>query len=216
MSLPLILLLTALPTLQAPAPANEVQAILDAARAKAKSVMEARASHMQAGKNTKDFRGDCVKELADLDARLAVEQRPAVLSALLVSKLFYLQLAKQLPDTPLVTRIHHQASPTDPAWSLDPGLLTALDEDNPEAWNPYVAKARNGHPDPAVRRPLLFDFFWDRLDAKDEAAWKPAFETLQKEFAGSRETKQAKDIYDAEQKTGIGRSAPAFSVPALG
>jgi thiol-disulfide isomerase/thioredoxin len=195
---------------------SEAQAVLDAARAKAKSVMAARTAHIQAGKNTKDFHGDCAKELAELEARLATEQRPPVLSALLVSRLFLLQLAKQLPDTAFVTRIHHQVSPVDPAWSLDPGLLTALDEDNPEAWDPYVAKARNGHPDPAVRRPLLFDYFWDRLDAKDEAAWKPAFETLQKEFAGSREAKQAQGIYEAEQKTGVGRSAPAFSVKALG
>jgi thiol-disulfide isomerase/thioredoxin len=216
MSLPLLLLLTALPALQAPAPVNDAQAVLDAARAKSKSVMEARAAHIQAGKNTKDFRGDCAKELAELDARLATEQRPPVVSAILVSKLFLLQLAKQLPDSALVTRIHNQVAPTDAAWSMEPGLLTALEEDNPESWTSYVAKARISHPDPAVRRPLLFNYFWDRLDAKDEAAWKPAFETLQKEFADSREAKQAKDIYEAEQKSGIGNIAPAFNVKALG
>ena len=94
MSLPLICLMTALPALQAPAPAHDAQAILDAARAKAKSVGEARAAHMQAGKNTKDFRGDCTKELTELEARLASEKRPDVRQALLVSKLYHLQLAK--------------------------------------------------------------------------------------------------------------------------
>jgi hypothetical protein len=216
MSLPLFLLMTALPTLQAPATVNDAQAVLDAARAKRTSVMEARAAHVQAGKNTKDFRGDCAKELTDLEARLAVEKRPAVLSALLVSKLFHLQLAKQAPDAVLLTRIQAQVLPTDAAWSLDPGLLTALQEGGPETWDVYVAKARISHPDPAVRRPLLFDYFWDRLDAKDDAAWKPAFDTLQTEFAGSREAKQAKGIFDAEQKTPIGGIAPAFSLPALG
>jgi thiol-disulfide isomerase/thioredoxin len=215
MPLPLICLMTALPAMQAPAPTNDAQAVLDAARAKGKSVMEARAAHMQAGKNTKDFRGDCSKELAGLDAQLATEKRPAVLSALLVSKLFHLQLAKQLPDSALVTRIHSEVSPTDAAWSLEPSLLIALDEDNPVAWDPYLAKARDSHPDPGVRRPLTFEYFWDRLDAKEEATWKPAYETLQKEFAGSREAKQAKDICEAEQKTGIGRTAPAFSLKAL-
>ncbi len=216
MSLPLLLLMTTLPTLQAPAPVNGAQAVLDAARAKRTSVMEARAAHMQAGKNTKDFRGDCTKELAELDARLALEKRPAVLSALLVSKLFHLQLAKQAPDAALLARIQAEVPPTDAAWSLDPGMLTTLQEGGPDTWDTYVAKARTAHPDPAVRRPLLFDYFWERLDAKDDAAWKSTYATLQTEFAGSREAKQAKGIHDAELKTPIGGAAPAFSLPALG
>ena len=67
MPLPLLCLLTAVPALQTPVPVGDAQAVLAAARAKAKSVMEARAAHIQAGKNTKDFRGDCSKELAELE-----------------------------------------------------------------------------------------------------------------------------------------------------
>ena len=93
MPLPLICLMTALPALQAPAPNQDAQAVLDAARVKAKAVMDARRAHIQAGKNTKDFHGDCAKELAELEARLAVENRPDVRQALLVSKLYCLQLA---------------------------------------------------------------------------------------------------------------------------
>jgi thiol-disulfide isomerase/thioredoxin len=216
MSLPLLFLMTTLPTLQVPAPVNEAQAALESARATAKSVMEARAAHLKAGKNTKDFRPDCAKALADLETRLAKEKRPDVRSALLVCKLYLLQLARQMPDTALVTRIHREVLPTDAAWSLEPRLLTALAEDNPEAWDPYAAKARVGHADPAVRRHLLFEYFWNRLDAKDEATWKPAFDTLQKDFADSREAKQAKGICEAELKTGIGLAAPTFSLTALG
>ena len=49
----LLLLATALPALQAPAP--EAQAILEAARAKGKSVMEARTAFMKAGGNSLDL-----------------------------------------------------------------------------------------------------------------------------------------------------------------
>ncbi|HEY3401383.1 MAG TPA: TlpA disulfide reductase family protein [Geothrix sp.] len=216
MSLPLIYLMTALPAWQAPAPVNEAQAVLDAARAKVKSVMEARAAFMKAGGNTKDFRGDCTKELADLDARLALEKRPDVRQALLVSKLFHLQLAKAAPAPALLAQIQKEVPPTAAAWSLDPGLLTARAEDDPKGWEAYVAVARTKHADPALRRTLLFDHFWESLDAKDEAAWKPAFETLQKEFAGSRQALQAQGILEGELKTGVGRPAPAFSLKALG
>ena len=62
MPLPLLCLLTAVPALQTPVPVGDAQAVLAAARAKAKSVMEARAAHIQAGKNTKDFRSGLVPQ----------------------------------------------------------------------------------------------------------------------------------------------------------
>jgi thiol-disulfide isomerase/thioredoxin len=77
-------------------------------------------------------------------------------------------------------------------------------------------QARAKHPDPAIRSLLLFEYFWDRLDAKDESAWKPAYATLQSEFAATKQAKQARDILDSVQKTAIGQPAPAFSLKALG
>jgi thiol-disulfide isomerase/thioredoxin len=216
MPLPLICLMTALPALQAPAPANEARAVLEAAKAKAKSVMEARAAFMKAGGNTKDFRGDCAKELVDLDARLAVEQEGGLRQALLVSKLFHLQLAKAEPSAAFLAQIQKEVPAASPAWSLSPGLLTARAEADPKGWSAYVAEARAKHADADLRRALLFEHFWERLDAKDEAAWKPAYDTLQQDFAGSREAKQAQGILEGELKTGLGRPAPAFSLAALG
>lgn len=216
MPLPFLCLMTALPTLQAPAPANDVKVILDAARAKANAVREARAAHVQAGKNTKDFRGDCSKELADLDARIAVEKRPDVRQALLVSKLFHLSLAKIEPDKAFQELVRRDVPATASVWSLDSGLLTDRAEFNPTDWNAYVAVARTQHPDPAIRRYLLLEFFRDRVDAKDEAAWKATYATLTHDFPDGRELKQADDILASEKKTGIGVMAPAFSLPALG
>jgi len=216
MPLPLICLMMALPAMQAPAPNHDAQAVLDAARAKAKSVMEARAAHIQAGKNTKDFRGDCTKELADLDARLATEKRPDVHEALLVSKLYHLQLAKIDPPRPFLDLIRKDVPPTAAVWSLEPSLIQQLADEQAPGWGPYVAQARAQHPDPAIRSLLLFEFFWDRLDAKDDAAWKPTYDTLQSEFAATHQAKQAKAILESQKKTAIGLAAPAFSLLALG
>lgn len=216
MPLPLICLITVVPAMQVPAPPSEAQTVLDAARAKAKAVMAARAAFMKAGGNTKDFRGDCAKELVDLQARLAVETRPELRQALLVSMLYHLQLAKTEPPASLLAQVQKEVPPTASAWSLDPGLLTARAEADPKGWDAYVAKARTEHADAGLRRTLLFEFFWERLDAKDEAAWKSAFGTLQTEFKDSREAKQSAEILAGELKTGLGRPAAAFSQKALG
>ena len=58
MALPLLSLMMVVPALQAPAPVSEAQAVLNAAKAKQKAVGEARAAHVKAGGNTKDFKGD--------------------------------------------------------------------------------------------------------------------------------------------------------------
>ena len=215
LALPLLL---ALPALQAPAStaADAARAVLDAARAKEASVMAARAAFIKAGGNRKDFKGDCAKELADLDARLGTETRPEVRQALLVSRLLYLELMHAQLEAPFLDRLRKEVPATAPAWGLDPSLIEALADEQAADGGPYLAEARAHHPDPAVRRNLLFDYFWDRLDAKDEAAWKPAYAALQKDFPGSREAKQAAEILEGEMKTGIGRPAPAFSLPALG
>ena len=218
MSLPLCCLTLTMPVLVAPALPRvpDPETILEAAQAKARSVMAARAAHVKAGKNTKDFRGDCALELMQLNDWLSTEKQPALRQALLVSKLFHLQLAKVPPPPALLAEILKEVPPTAQAWRLDPGLLVERDESEPSTWANYVAEARAQHPVPAVRRTLLFEHFWARLDAKDEASWKPAFDTLQTAFPESREAKQAKGILEGEQKTGIGRPAPAFRLKALG
>jgi thiol-disulfide isomerase/thioredoxin len=201
--------------MQAPAPANEAQAVLDAARAKAKSVMEARATHMQAGKNTKDFRSDCAKELTDLDARLAAEKRPDVRQALLVSTLYHLQLAKTPPSAALLEQVKREVPPTASAWSLDAGLITARVEADEAGWGAYAAEARARHADAGVRRTLLFDHFLARQDVGDEAGTKVAFRDIQTQFPGPL-TQRAQAFLDAEAKTTPGHRAPAFALKALG
>jgi len=215
MSLPLICLMAALPTLQAPAPASDATAILDAARAKAKAVMAARTAHIQAGKNTKDFRGDCAKELADLDARLAAETRAEVRQALLVSKLFHLQLAKVGPPPALLEQVRKEVPPTAAAWSLDSGLITARVEADEKGWAAYASEARTRHADAGLRRTLLFDHFMARLEVGDEPGYKAAFRDIQAQFPGPP-TQRAQAFLDAEAKTTPGRPAPAFSIKALG
>ncbi|GLH67446.1 TlpA family protein disulfide reductase [Geothrix edaphica] len=215
MPLPLICLMTAVPALQVPAPAAGPQAVLDAARAKVKAVMEARAAFMKAGGNTKDFRGDCAKELADLDARLAVETRPDMRQALLVSKLFHLQLAKAQPTPALLDQVRQEVPPTAAAWSLDPGLLSTRAAADPKGWGAYVAEARMKHADAGLRRTLLFDHFLARLEAGDEAGWKAAFDAIRAQFPGSPLQQRAQAFLDAEAKTGPGHPAPAFSLKAL-
>jgi thiol-disulfide isomerase/thioredoxin len=173
--------------------------------------MEARTAHIQAGRNTKDFHGDCAKELANLDARLATEKRPDVHQALLVSKLYHLQLAKLDPPPPFLDLIRKDVPPTAAVWSLEPSLILQLADEQAPGWGSYVAQARAQHADPAI-----FEFFWDRLDAKDEAAWRPAYDTLQSEFGTTHQAKQAKDVLESQRKTAIGLPAPAFNLQALG
>lgn len=214
MPLALPTLLLCLPALQAPAPLSESQAVLNAARAKAKAVGETRAAFMKAGGNTKDFKGDCAKELLDLDARLATEKRPDVRQALLVSRLFHLQLAKATPTAAQLEPVLKEVPPTAPAWTLDAGMLAARADKDPVAWGPYVAEARAKHPDAGLRRTLLFEYFLGRLDAGDEAGWKAAMSEIKAQFPALAE--RAQTFLDAEAKTAPGRPAPAFSVKALG
>ncbi|WP_243302695.1 TlpA family protein disulfide reductase [Geothrix oryzisoli] len=215
MSLPLICLMTALPALQAPAPGAGAQAVLAKAQAKAKSVMDARTAFMRAGGNTKDFKGDCSRELAELEARLAVERAPDLRQALLISKLFHLQLAKTQPDAALLEQVRREVPPVAAAWSLDPGLLSARSQADPKGWGAYVAEARAQHPDAALRRILLLDHFLERLEAGDEPGWKAAFGAIQAQFPDSPLQQKAQAFLDAEAKTGVGRPAPGFSLKAL-
>lgn len=192
-----------------------VQKVLETAKAKGQSVMEARHAHMAAGKNTKDFRADCGKELKEIDAQLAQENTPEVRQALLVSRFFHLNLAKEKCTPEFLARLIKEVPATSPAWSLEPDLLSAIFEEGTPVCLAYATQARKGHPDPEVRLSLLFDYFWEMLEAKEESEWRPAYETLQKDFASSDKARKAKEILGGELKTAPGKPAPAFSIAAL-
>ena len=215
MPLPLICLLAPLPALQAPAPASGAQTVLDAAKAKGKSVMEARAAWVSAGRNTKDFRGDCAKELAALEARLSTEKAPDVRQALLVSRLYLLGLAKLKPTPAALEETKREVPATAAAWTLDAGLLTARAEADPAAWGAYAAEARGKHPDAGVRRTLLFDHFLADLEAGDEPGARAVLGNIQTQFPGPL-AQRTQAFLDAETKSAPGRPAPAFSQKALG
>jgi thiol-disulfide isomerase/thioredoxin len=196
-------------------PAAEAEGILASARAKEKTVMLARRAHLDAGRNSKDFRGDCVRELAELAARLEREARPEVRQALLVSQLFHLTLAKEEPTPAQRARILLDVPALSRAWTLDPGMLSSLLEQDPIGFAAYVGRARDGHPDAGVRCQLLLDHFWEGLDARDEAVWKPDFETLQRDFKASPEARKAAEILEADRKTALGTPAPPFALASL-
>ena len=172
---------------------------------------------MKAGKNTKDFRGDCTKELADLDARLAIEKGPDVHQALLVSKLYHLQLAKIDPPPPFLDLIQQDVPPTASVWSLEPSLILQLADEQAPGWGPYVMQARAKHPDPAIRSLLLFEYLLGPPGCQRRGRLEGR---LQHPADGihrhDRQAKKAKEILDSAQKTAIGHAAPAFSVTALG
>ncbi|MBP1626730.1 MAG: Thiol-disulfide isomerase or thioredoxin [Holophagaceae bacterium] len=192
-----------------------IQALMAEAKAKGEAVMDARRAHIAAGKNTKDFRPNCGPELKRVDARLAQENSPELHQTLLVSRFYYLTLAKETPSAEFLARITKEVPPASPAWSLEPGLLSSIYEEGSPASLAYVAAARQSHPDPEVRKSLLFDYFWEMLDAKKEAEWRPAYESLLKDFADSDQARKAKEILAGELKTAVGKPAPAFAIAAL-
>ena len=205
---------------QTPAPAttaaDPAQAVLDSARAAAKAVDQARKAHVDAGKPAREFKPDCSKELAVLNARLETEKAPAVREALLVSRLTLTMIARETPPPAQVVATLKEVPPTASAWSLDANTLLSIDTDTVEGAAAYLEAVRARHPDPALRRQLLFEHFWETLEAKDDKAWKPDYAILQKEFAGTKEAVKAKAILESEQKTAVGVHAPAFSIAALG
>nr|WP_320132760.1 TlpA disulfide reductase family protein [uncultured Holophaga sp.] len=209
-ALTLLILTAALGAQSVPAPR-----ILEAAKARGHEVMEARRAFMSAGHNTKDFHPDLAAPLREVETRLAAEKDPADRQALLVTRYYYLTLCHQHPEPAFLRQLLGEVPALSPDWSLEPGLLASLMEEEDPACQAYTAVAMAGHPDPEVRRNLLFDHFWERLDAKDEAGWRSDYQRLLKEFPESEQTKKAKEILGGELKTMPGRPAPAFSIQAL-
>jgi thiol-disulfide isomerase/thioredoxin len=198
------------PALAQPAPA---EAVLDAARAKGMAVAKARAAHIEAGKNSIDFKGDVAKDLAEVHARLATETRPPVRHALLVAQLFYLRLGRQTPTAAQLAMTLKEVPATSSAWTLEPGLLALLGDWAPGETAAYLAEARANHPDGPTRRTLLFEYFNETMDTGGE--WKPAYESLQKDFPASEEARRSAERVKAELRTAPGLPAPPFTVASL-
>lgn len=194
---------------------DPVQAVMNEAKAREKTVMTERKAWMDAGKNTKDFRPDCSKDIAVISSKIETEKRPEVRQALLVSKFFLQTLAKEQPTKEFLAQLLKEVPATCPAWSLQPELVMMLIEVDPKAGPAYVTEAREKHTDPAVRRSLLVEHFFKALETNDEAGWKTAHDTLQKDYADSEEAKQVKEVLEAEAKTLVGKIAPSLSVPSL-
>ena len=193
----------------------EPNAILEAARARGEAMLKARAAHLETGKSAKDFKPGLAGDLAGLATRLKAETRPLHRQALIVSQLHLLRLARETPSAALLTLTFQEVPATAIGWSLDPGLLLTLAGWAPEASVPYLAKARAEYPVGSVRSHLLFAHFTEMIDTSNEAAWRPSFEALQKDFPASVESGKATERLASERKTAVGVMAPPFNVPAL-
>ena len=200
----------ALAGLQGPA-----QAVLRAARVKGEAVLQARAAHIEAGKNSKDFKGDVARDVAALDAQLATEARPFMRQALIVSQLHLLRLGKAIPTPELLAATFSEVPAVYAGWALDKNLLLSLEGWAPDLAGPYLASARAAFPDAEVRAHLLFEYFTEMIDTRPEAIWRPAYEALQKSLPSSLEARKATDRLAAERKTAVGELTPAFDVVSL-
>lgn len=211
-----------LPALAQGAPATTVAVdpepglILKAAKAKGEAVLKARATHIEAGKSAKDFKAEIAADVAGMAARLAGETVPVRRQALIVGQLHLLRLARQTPSPALLDLAFKEVLPTFEGWSLDKGLLLSLDGWAPAAAAPYLAQARAAYPVAEVRAHLLFEYFTVMIDTSTEAAWRPPYEALQKDFPASPEAGKARERLASERKTAVGELAPPFSVAALG
>ena len=190
-------------------------AVLDAARAKGAAVAKARIAFLEAGKPSGEFKADCSREIASATARLGKDKRPDVRRALLVARLYYRRLARELPSASELAETRREVSATDPGWALDKGLLPALEGWDPQAFHTYLAQARAGHPDGALRRSLLFEYFTDMIDTSTESEWLPPYGMLIKDFPGSLEAQKAEARLASEARTAVGALAPPFELPSL-
>jgi len=201
--------------LVAQTPPTPVQSLLQAAKAEARRVASEKQAFITAGKNSKDFHPELGKPLAELELRLATEKSPEIRQTLLVLRYYYQVLGRHPRPASTMLAILAEVPGDCPAWSVEADLLADFKEEQPDC-KPYALKAMDIHPDPEVRKSLIFDHFWDMVEQKNETEWRKAFERLQKEFPEAPQTRKAKEILEGELKTGVGRPAPAFSVAALG
>ena len=221
LALPALMVAFSLPVLAQAAPGSPAEvreqaaAVLHAAKLKGEAVQRARAAFLDAGGNSKDFKGDVGKEVAALAARLATEARPPVRQALIVSQLYLLRLAKGAPSPELLAQTFSEVPAIYHGWALDKNLILTLEDWAPDLAGPYLAQARAEFPDAEVRAHLLFEYFTEMLDTRAEAQWRPPFEALQKAFPRSPEARKANERLASERKTAVGELTPPFDVPSL-
>ena len=190
--------------------------ILRNARIKGDAVLAARSAFIEAGGNSKDFKGDVGKELAAMAAQLGSETRVGVRQALIVSQLYLNRVARLTPPAELVGQAFSEVSALYSGWAVDKSLLLALDAWAPDLAGPYLAQARDGFPDGEVRAFLLFENFTELIDTRPESEWRPSYEALLKAFPRSPEARKASERLASELKTRVGELTPPFVVAALG
>jgi thiol-disulfide isomerase/thioredoxin len=206
-----------IPVLLAPAAiaGTKAPSILEAAQAKGAAVAKARAAFIESGKPSSEFKADCAKDIAAATVRLAKEKRPEFRRDLLVARIYYRRLAREIPTAQELAETRKEVPATDPAWSLDRNLLPALAGWDAAGFGPYLAEARAGHPDGALRRSLLLTHFIDMIDTSTEKEWRPSYGMLLKDFPESPEALQAKARLESEALTAVGAQVPSFSLASL-
>ena len=125
------------------------------------------------------------------------------------------RLARELPSAAELAETRREVPAHDPGWALDKGLLPALEGWDAQAFHAYLAQARAGHPDGALRRSLLFEYFTDMIDTSTESEWLPPYGMLIKDFPGSLEARKAEARLASEATTAVGALAPPFDLPSL-
>ncbi len=162
-----------------------------------------------------EFKADCAKEIAATTDRLAKEKRPAVRRALLIARIYYRRLAREIPSAQELAELRAEVPATDPGWTLDRNLLSAVQGYDPQGFRSYMAQARSAHPDGELRRGLLLDHFMDMIDTSTESEWRPSYAMLLKDFPDSTEAAKARARLESEACTAVGTVAPAFDLPSL-
>ena len=196
---------------------DPARAVLDEVRATVKRVGEARQAHGKAGKTPQSFVPDVAANLETLQARLQNETVPAVRQALLVGQYQLILMQRKDPDAALTASLKQEVPSTAPAWGLDAGLLPRFletrfpSEKEAEA---FAAPGRENHPDPKVRGALWMSRFESAL-GEDDAVAKAALARLERDYAALDDTKFARKMWDAQAKTAVGITAPAFDLVSL-
>ena len=204
-------------SLDAAKAAKDASAVLNEVQTRMKAVQEAYTLHISFGKSRASFDPHLQPMMESFDARLKTETRPEVRQSLLVAKL-YLAPRAGIKVTPELRReVLTEVPPTSPAWSLEPRLLlsavSALTDE--KAADAYLTKARENHPDPSVRGPLVYNQFEEGFYVKNEKLWKGALEKLDREYAKEPYTREAHRMLENAAKTAQGIAAPAFSIKSL-
>ena len=197
--------------------AKDAAAILGEVKTRMKAVQEAFTLHLSFGKSRASFDPHLKPMLESFDARLKTEQRPEVRHSLLVAKLYLAPRAGVKVTPELRQEVAMEVPPTSPAWSLEPRLLlstlSALTDE--KAADAYLTKARENHPDPSVRGPLVYNQFEEGFYGKNEQLWQSALAKLDKDYSQESYTKEAHRILEYAAKTAVGIAAPAFSIKSL-